>query len=471
MIGVRSFFRSMTGRIFAILTGGMAIAATIAALVTSYITDETFERQLIERTADQIETYAVLLDTIPSDMRATLVENSSMELVSPDTAGEARDAQIEQVLGKRGGVAAGAQVMYGSMNVCFGKTDEAPEEVRKLWQSEEVQRAIERTHRSRKPTPIRTRYIPPQCRIVELRFSDGESMKLSFGSRWIEREQSPLFEPAGLIMLGIAMAALAYVVARIATQPLIRLSDAAWELGQNLDRPPIPMRGPSEVQQAANAFNSMQKQLQDHIAERTRMLAAITHDLQTPLTRLRLRMERVEDEALRERLVADLQEMKALIDEGLELARSADTAEPRVRLDLDSLLESLVEDAADAGNDATFTGGCNAVLSVQPLAVRRLFSNLIENAIKYGGSANVFAERDGKAVIVRVRDRGPGVPQEMLDRVFDPFVRLEGSRSRETGGAGLGLTIARMLAHRNNATVTLRNHPEGGLESIVRWEG
>jgi signal transduction histidine kinase len=129
----------------------------------------------------------------------------------------------------------------------------------------------------------------------------------------------------------------------------------------------------------------------------------------------------------------------------------------------------LVEDADDAGADAKFAGGCGAVLTLRPLATRRLFGNLIDNAIKHGGSVAVTAERAGAGVRVLVRDRGPGLPEEFLERVFDPFVRVEESRSRETGGTGLGLTIARMLAEKGGATLTLRNHPDGGLEAQVIW--
>jgi len=199
------------------------------------------------------------------------------------------------------------------------------------------------------------------------------------------------------------------------------------------------------------------------------MLAAITHDLQTPVTRLRLRLENVDDEQLRERLIADLAAMQALIGEGLELARSAESAEKRVALDLDSLLESLVEDALEAGGDATFTGGCGAVLMLRPLAMRRLFANLLDNALMYGHSAQVSAERDGQGVRVRISDTGPGLAEDELEAVFDPFVRLETSRSRQTGGAGLGLTIARALAGKDGARLTLHNRAQGGLDAVVYW--
>jgi signal transduction histidine kinase len=272
-----------------------------------------------------------------------------------------------------------------------------------------------------------------------------------------------------MILLGAGVVVLAWFAALRASAPLRRLAHASTQLGQDLHREPLAETGPSEVRQAVAAFNSMQARLQSYLAERTQMLASITHDLQTPLTRLRLRLERVEDADLRERLIGDMRAMRELIDEGLELARTAETPEASVMLDLDSVLESLVEDAADAGMKAEFTGGCGAVFALRPLATRRVFANLIDNALTHGGSASVSAVRDDDGISVFIRDHGPGIPEDLLERAFDPFFRAESSRSRETGGTGLGLTIARMLASKIGATLTLRNHPEGGLEARVMW--
>jgi len=476
MMALRAFFSSMTGRIFATLVVGMALAALGVWVVTTSLGDRDFERQLLERTADRLEGYVLLLDAVPPSMRDQLLAASAFGGVRAqpeDAPGGARDEAFERVLAARGGLVSQAVVQRARINVCFPELRTVSrEELQRVWESEEVRRALEQASARMPPPPSarRTQVIPPVCRLIRLPLSDGTLLNVSLDTRWVERERSPLFEPAALVPLLIALGVLAYMVARIATSPLKRLSSAAQELGQDLDRPPVRISGPTEVRRAAEAFNAMQRQLQQHVSERTRMLAAITHDLQTPLTRLRLRMERVEDESLRERLVADLRAMKALVDEGLELARSAETAEQRVMLDLDSLLESLVEDASDAGHNAVFEGGCHAVLKLRPLAARRMFANLIDNAIKYAGSASVSAERVDGTVVVRIRDHGPGLPEQMLERVFDPFVRLDDSRSRETGGAGLGLTIARMLAEKNGARISLRNHPEGGLEATVCWE-
>src|SRR5690606_4055626 len=161
--------------------------------------------------------------------------------------------------------------------------------------------------------------------------------------------------------------------------------------------------------------------------------------------------------------------MQALIREGLELARSAESAEQRAALDLDSLLESIVEDAAEAGADVHFEQPSGAVLMLRPLAMHRLFSNLVDNAVMYGQTARVRVKQVGQDVEVRIRDSGPGLAVDEREAGFDPFVRLETSRSRQTGGAGLGLTIARALAEKDGAALHLRNHPQGGLEAIVRW--
>jgi signal transduction histidine kinase len=457
---VRAFFRSMTGRLFTLLALGMAAAALIATAFTNLASNREFERQIDERTADVLQAYAGFLDAAPPDVRARILRDGGggIHFLPEAPPGPADDAFM-QVLAARGGLIAGATAEKARLDACFPEIRNFP--------IADMAGALRRMRGFLVASG--SSMVPPECRVVSLQLRDGTPLRFSVSAPWVQRLRSRLLDPAFLALFGIGIVLLAYVAARFASAPLRRMAKASAELGQDLDRPPLTVKGPSEVRQAADAFNAMQARLQSHFAERTQMLAAITHDLQTPLTRLRLRLERVQDEELRERLVADLQAMRALIDEGLELARSAETAESCVLLDLDSLLESLVEDAADAGAQAEFTAGCGAVLTLRPLATRRMFANLIDNAVKHGGSVAVSAMRAGDGVAVIVRDHGPGLPEDLLERAFDPFVRAENSRSRATGGTGLGLTIARMLAHKSGATLTLRNHPEGGLEARVAW--
>ncbi|TFW10558.1 HAMP domain-containing protein, partial [Oxalobacteraceae bacterium OM1] len=286
--------------------------------------------------------------------------------------------------------------------------------------------------------------------------------------------QIPPFAPQreaiiyGLIFL-LCIAALAWFVARMTMRPFKQLADAATALGNDIERPPLPEHGALEIRQAAGAFNAMQTRIRHHVRQRSQILAAITHDLQTPLTRLRLRLEKVDDHELRDKLVSDLSAMQTMVREGLDLARSMDSAEVPQKLDLDSLLDSVCADAADAGQNVNFSGKTGASLLARPVALRRCFTNLIDNAVKYGQFAEVSIVREPGFAVIRIRDGGAGIPESEHDKVFEPFYRLENSRSRSTGGTGLGLTIARNIAEQHGGTILLRNLPQGGLEVVLRF--
>jgi len=452
---LRRFLASMAGRLFVILLVGMMAAAIGATLLAEAHRRQEFEHQNLMRMADRLQGFVALLENNP-ELRPRLLETggASVREIRGEVHVGPEDTALMAVLGDREGPVADARVHATPFRTCLPPLPELLPQ------------------RTRLSHHLRNRYpavVPPRCRLVELTLGDGTPLRLALQYPATARISIFAFDPLFLSLLSLAIAGLAYGVARIASSPLQRLADAATDLGEDLQRDPLPVDGPQEVRRAAEAFNAMQQRLQRHIGERTQMLAAITHDLQTPLTRLRLRLENVADAPLRERLVADLAAMQALIREGLELARSAESAEQRVVLDLDSLLQSVAEDAAEAGHPVQFEQGCGAVLRLRPLAMHRLFSNLVDNAVKYGHSAHIRAQaRDGQ-VEVRIRDRGPGLAPDELEAVFTPFLRLETSRSRETGGAGLGLTIARTLAEKNGATLVLRNHPGGGLEAVVAW--
>jgi signal transduction histidine kinase len=270
----------------------------------------------------------------------------------------------------------------------------------------------------------------------------------------------------GVFLVSIGF--LAYIVARMTTKPLQRLAQAAKDLGNDINHPPLALAGASEIRQAAAAFNAMQARIRQSISQRTQMLAAITHDLQTPLTRLRLRLEKVGDDELRERLVGDLSAMQEMVREGLDLARSTDTGEAMQALDLDSLLDSVCADASEGGQPVTLAGLAGMTVMGRPLALRRCLVNLIDNALKYGQRAELSVERLAGAARIRVRDAGPGIPDAELARVFEPFYRMESSRSRSSGGTGLGLTIARNIAEQHSGSLELANHAGGGLEATLR---
>jgi signal transduction histidine kinase len=254
---------------------------------------------------------------------------------------------------------------------------------------------------------------------------------------------------------------------RLATRPLKQLAQAADTLGPDLKADRLPESGPDEVARAARAFNAMQDRVAAYMTERMQILAAISHDLQTPITRMRLRVDVMDDSAQGARLQQDLREMETLVKEGVTYARTLHGAsEVPCRIDPDALFDSLVCDYLDAGSKVSLQGHIGRALVTRPQALRRIVGNLVDNALKFAGEAEitVATRADGQAVIA-VLDRGPGIPAESLDAVFEPFYRLEESRNRSTGGTGLGLAIARQLALAMDSTLTLQNRPGGGLEA------
>ncbi len=302
------------------------------------------------------------------------------------------------------------------------------------------------------------------CESINVRLRDGEQLRLQVlpppTPAFVHKTDYRLI----IALFLISIAALAYIVARMTTRPLKQLAQAAKDLGNDINHPPLKLAGASEIRQASAAFNAMQARIRQYIFQRTQMLAAITHDLQTPLTRMRLRLEKVADRELQERLVDDLSAMQEMVREGLDLARSTDTTENMQPLDLDSLLDSVCSDATDAGQQVVVEGSANMALMGRPMALRRCLVNLIDNAIKYGQMARVIVEGHGGAARIRIRDNGSGIAPGELARVFEPFYRVESSRSRESGGTGLGLTIARNIAEQHGGSIALANHPDGGLE-------
>jgi two-component system OmpR family sensor kinase len=298
------------------------------------------------------------------------------------------------------------------------------------------------------------------------------SVKLPDG-RWatVEPPRS-LISPwqARLLMsLLISMAILAPIVwllARRLTQPIRVFAEAAERLGADPDAEPLKPTGPTEVRTAIGAFNDMQASLRDHMRKRTQTIAAIAHDLRTPLTRIRFRVEQAPPK-LRDRMVADVEEMDALIGQAMAFVRGETQADRLEPLDLDALARHCAMGFSETGAAVTFDGGHALPVEGDPAALRRAVANLIENAVKFADAARVRTFLLDDQAVISVEDDGTGLPEEELETVFEPFARGERSRNRETGGAGLGLSVARQAARGAGGDVTLINRPEGGLTALM----
>jgi signal transduction histidine kinase len=301
---------------------------------------------------------------------------------------------------------------------------------------------------------------------LDLRLRDGAPLTIALTpppievSMWVS-----LVLVAQFSLLGVVT----WTAVRLTTRPLAALADAADTLGPDFAGAPLREDGPREVARAAVAFNAMQRRIEDHLAERLQILAAVSHDLQTPIARMALRADLLDDPTLREKLHADLRVMQVLVEEGIAYARSAHVAsEPPRRIDLHALLDSLVCDYGDAGRAVRLVGEWSHPFTTRPESLRRVVGNLVDNALAFATDVELAIEPDGDArVALVVRDRGPGIPPHELAAVLQPFHRVEGSRSRATGGTGLGLAIADQLTRGLGGTLTLANREGGGLEARV----
>jgi signal transduction histidine kinase len=294
-------------------------------------------------------------------------------------------------------------------------------------------------------------------------------------TRWFNaRVVLNIAEPYGLTAFPSWLAAVSVLIMGVAiwgvsraTGPLFVFASAAERLGVDVNAEPLKEKGPPEVRRATRAFNTMQTRVKRYIQDRTQMLAAISHDLRTPITRLRLRAEFVDDDEQRGKMMHDLNEMEAMIAETLVFARDDAANEPASHIDVAAVVANLCGELRFSGREVTYTGPDSSEFLTRPLAFKRAISNLIDNALKYGKTAHVTLAPSASELRIYVDDTGPGVPPHEMDRVFQPFVRLESSRSRETGGAGLGLTIARNAIRSMGGDVELENRSEGGLRVTV----
>jgi signal transduction histidine kinase len=438
------FLNSMHGRLFLLLMLGVAVSVTATLWLARKQHLETLHLTVARHQTDQIVRLVATLDEAPPAAREDWLHSL-------------------RGIGMRGRLVASLPPLPNTDTTLQAALTERLGRTREL----QAERPAPCPPRSDRSPPAHAPFPPPpQCQRIQLHLSDGTPLQLLMTIP--SGPPLPDAPPWGALLLFTAsIATLAWLAARTVTRPLQQLAGAADRLDLAQANAPLPEQGGNEVRTAIRAFNRMQQRIRDDLRERTGMLAAITHDLQTPLTRLRLRLEKVSDTELREKLVSDMSAMQQMLQEGLELAHSLDASESVQRLDLGSLLDSLCRDASEAGQDVRHVPHGVVQVDARPLALRRALANLLDNAVKYGQRAEVSLTCETGRCRIRLHDAGPGIPADQLSAVFTPFFRLEHSRSRRTGGTGLGLSIARNIVSRHGGELTLRNHPAGGLEVEV----
>jgi signal transduction histidine kinase len=459
---------SLFGRLLLFLTGGLVVAQLLSAAILLQDRDQALYHAIGDHVAQRIAAIVELLDTLDQSERERLVAAldlppTRIHLDLPWQADLEPDERYHTTLFR----ALLKRQLGPDRPFRVEVNDDLPPPPERLrrFNADQSWPRLDETDR-----PPRRRNQPMMLGlrnfIVQIRLRDGATMTF----QQVLPEDLIAWPARLLLILVVLLVSVAVLVAlavRTLTRPLAALADAATELGQNIHRPALAETGPLEVRRAAQAFNLMQSRLIRYIQDRDRILAAVSHDLKTPITRLRLRTELLEESPLREKFQADLDEMQQMAQASLDFLRGGETSEPLAALDLDALLEALREDAEDAGQELRIAGSARQPLRCRPLVLKRCLTNLIDNALKYGQQAEMTVADAPDRLTLTLRDHGSGIPKAELERVFEPFYRLESSRSRDTGGVGLGLSIARNIARAHGGELTLRNHPQDGLEAVL----
>jgi signal transduction histidine kinase len=328
------------------------------------------------------------------------------------------------------------------------------------------------TDAARRAIPIPTPFVDPREAVglqlydVNVAFPDGglATFRIGHMPRGAPLSRNLFFNLAFIV---VVLVMVLYVMARSITRPLSNLVSAAESLGRSIRQPKLEEKGARELRDAARAFNTMQDRLQRYLDSRTRVLAAMSHDLKTPLTRLRLQVETaLEDPVIQAKFGKELDEMESLVHGSLALFRGLDDDETQAPIDINSLVETIKNEFREMGYDVSVEGEAAQPFIGKPQALKRCLTNLVANAVKFGVRAKIGVE-DGAALLIRVRDDGPGIPADELERVFEPFYRVESSRNRDTGGTGLGLSIARDVAQAHGGSLVAQNLAAGGLEALL----
>ena len=460
--------RSLFSRLVLVLLGGLVVAQLVSFAIHMHERSEVLSQASGRQSAQRIADIVRFLDSLDARERRGIVRVLSAPplMISLDTAPLAAGADDTEK-GVRGAMfGAVLRRFLGDGFEAVVAVAEAPAMPSKLGMM-----------RGFKGPEANDDWVPPWAGmhgasrpglsfVAQVRLRDGTLV--TFDSRQpAPAEGWPYRLLLSLLVLLAAVVAVSLVAVRWATRPLKTLADAADELGGNLNRAPMAETGPAEVVRAARAFNTMQTRLAGFVRDRTRVLAAMSHDLKTPITRLRLRSELLDDPQLRAKFTGDLEEMESMVGATLDFLRGMENGEAVQPVDIMALIESVQADMAEMGGRVTIEGAARAPFPGRPQVLKRCLANLLENAVKYGKSARVIVADDSARLEIRIQDEGPGLPQHELEKVFDPFYRVEGSRSRETGGTGLGLTIARSAAEAHGGSLVLRNGASGGLEAVL----
>lgn len=454
-MSLRLFPRSLGGQLLALLLLALAVTQGLGYVLFADERSRAVRAALGLEAAGRAANVAALLDDAPESLRASILRSADSPLVSfslaplPAVTHDSADAaeftaRMRQILGPS---AREVRADIHARSVPAPPPQGVPGVMRPMHEVMMAERA------------------EPVEMSLSIRLAGGDWLNVRTMFNRPELQMTPqALLPLALMAAAVALVAL--VTARRVVGPMRALAAGADRLGRGLDADPLPLSGPDEVRETTLAFNRMQERLTRFVADRTQLLAALSHDLRSPLTAMRLRLEMLGETEDTARLRALVDEMQQMVEATLAFARGAAQSETVATVDLAAVLAGLATDAG-AGK-AQLAPAAPLLATVRATALKRALRNLIDNAIRYGDTAQISLTKEPGYARITIADRGPGLPEDQLEAVFAPFVRLETSRSRDTGGAGLGLAIARTIIQAHGGEVRLHNRAGGGLEAVVR---
>lgn len=443
---------TLSAQLAGMLIGGILLLHGVATVTVQRVEERQAARSALLEQANSLALSLQLLHSEPFEYKRSLLERLErldvVHLSLGDAPNPARQAQDERALYLR-------DRLRKNLNSIETDLD-----------TREMLTEVQRVHVADSMNPTLRRHVPwthvYESR-VSVRLDDGKWLCVVISSDAYDFSPSQASLAMLLLEAGLLILLILVVVHRM-VRPLRVLSGKAESFGRNLYTAPLPEDGPTEVREAARAFNKMQERIRAGVGQHERILAAVAHDLRTPLTRIRLRVEGMDPASpLRAKLLGDIDILGGIMANSAELTRGSARDEAAVRMDMNALLDSLVSDRQDMGQDVMLEGHCRQPWTVRPNSLRRCLSNLLDNALRYSARVRIRLLEKADVLQIDVLDDGPGIPPEMLEQVFEPFFRLDEARSPHTGGSGLGLSIARSMACRNGGELSLHNRPEGGL--------
>ena len=438
---MRMWPRSLSGRIVALTLLALVISQLVSFFLFMHERDRFLERVILGNMADNVAAAMRTLEFVPEGDRAEAVA----ALSTRDLRYRLAAAPGRAFAGRSDAANTFAHDMAGNMGI--------------------------------ETTRVRVAIGPGLARGPNRRAGDALRMAVQIDDGVWLRARQMVFDPTRhwarsslmtLVVSALLMVVIVVLTSRRITAPLRDLARAAERFGRGEDVEPLPEYGAEDIRRSVAAFNRMRERLARFVADRTRMVAAIAHDLRTPITALRLRLEFLPDDDNTRSMAATLEDMARMSEASLTFMREEAATEATRNVDLSALVDALCEDYRASGAAVVFEPGARLALVCRPAAIRRALRNVIDNALTYGETAQLALFDDDQAVTIQVIDEGPGIAEDEMGRVFDPFVRLETSRSRDTGGTGLGLSIARSVVQGHGGEITLSNRPQGGLAVVIR---